>query len=218
MNSRLSEDDINQIASKTKLNSSLIMDYFQRFNKRFPNGYLNKQEFNEIALKLMIKNEITVESDEEKNSKLDLCKRIFDLCDCDYNGKIDFKEYFLHFFTRTKGDSQQKLELIFDIFDSDHNNQLDFNEIHTIVKLLLKLKHIDSDNENDMNDFNNFKAEIFKNQVCINLNLPISYHTSLYIMKKFDSNKNGKISKSEFIKGCVTEPKIRNFLTPIKFI
>lgn len=215
MDYELSEHDINQIVLRTKLNSNLIMDYYQRFKKRFPEGYINKEEFNEIALKIIVNDETSNDSDEEKALKADLCKRIFDLCDCDDNGSVDFKEYFVHFFTRTKGDYKQNLELIFDMFDADHNNQLDFNELHTIVKLLLKLKRIN--NENEMNEFKNFKMEIFKNQISINYKLPISYHASVYIMKTFDSNKNGKISKSEFIRGCVSEPNIRNFLTPIRF-
>ena len=187
----LSENELNQIVTQTKKNSNLVINYYKRFLIKFPNGYINKQEFSEIISKLIIDDQNNLEeSNEDKQLKIELCKQIFDLCDCDDNGKIDFKEYVIYFFTRSNGDSRQKLELIFDMFDTNRNNAIDFNELHTIIKLLLKLKRIDD----TANDFNNFKKEIFLSQICINHKLPFSYHVTVYIMKKFDLNKNAKIS------------------------
>jgi Ca2+-binding EF-hand superfamily protein len=187
----------------------LNKDYYNRFLQRFPNGYINKQEFNDIVSKVVIDEQNAQDSE----LKIYLCKRIFDFCDKDENGTIDFKEYFVNFFIRLKSDMKQKLELIFDMFDSNKNNAIDFNELHTFVQILLKLKQLE---DKSLNDLNNFKEEIFKNQISINYKLPFSYHVSLYIMKRFDSDKNGKISKDEFVNGCLENEKIKKFLIPLK--
>lgn len=123
------------------------------------------------------------------------------------------------FWARINGDEREKLSLIFDVFDVNRSGYLDFHEIHSIVKILFKLKLSDNQKIEDYNQ--NGKLNLNSNANYQNLffssNLPPSYHISMNIMKKFDTNMDAKLSCEEFVNGCLTYDSIRNFLTPLNF-
>ena len=37
-------------------------------------------------------------------------------------------------------------------------------------------------------------------------------------MQKLDANKNAKLTKEEFVDGCLSNENIRKFLTPLKIL
>ncbi len=148
-----------------------------------------------------------------------------------------FKEYLVLFWSRANGSSHDKLSLFFDMFDLNGNHYIDFHELHSIVKILLKLKYSDKNinkKNNEDDDDNNKNANFdytsqqkydnhnsidseLKNygRITYTSSLPPSYHIAMSIMKKFDLDRNAKLTKDEFIKGCDSNEDIKKFLTPL---
>ncbi len=104
------------------------------------------------------------------------------------------------------------------MFDLNNNGWIDFNELHTIVKALLKLKYsmADEDNRKEIDSqLFEFQELIFKDCVITNFKLPFSYNVAMYIMRKLDSTHNARLTKSEFVDGCLNCENIRKFLSPL---
>jgi hypothetical protein len=143
------------------------------------------------------------------------------------------------FWSRANGSSKEKLGLFFDMYDLNQSQYIDFHELHSIVKVLLKLKYsveespdskrekgqtlkesyvtTDASKSNDIQLLKNY------GHITYNSSLPPSYHIGLYffglksysysqsrfkikfslltiniamsIMKKFDLDRNAKLSK-----------------------
>ena len=91
----LNHKDLELLKDKTKLNQELIRTYFKQFTEKYPKGRINKKEFiNEIVFKLIIEDTPNGNEDLAKRSleKIKLSERLFDICDQDESGKVDFIE------------------------------------------------------------------------------------------------------------------------------
>jgi Ca2+-binding EF-hand superfamily protein len=208
--SKISQTDLNYIETNTNYDCDKIIDFYKKFNKKCPYGYLSREDFKDIFK--------TLSDSESKHEDL-MLDRLFQMCDVDSNGFIDFKEYIVLFWSKANGNLDDKLKFIFDMFDSDKSGYIDFYELHKIVKILYKLKN---NNKNEDEDEKNkmkisyYKAYINKNNDK-NLLTP-SYYISFDIMKKFDVSRNGMLSREEFISGCENHDEIRRFLTPLEVL
>ena len=229
----LTANDLNFIKNNTKLNSNSIFDFYKTFLSKYNNGCVNREEFSEILQRLIIADGVNDEKLE--NEKKIMCEIIFDLCDKDDNGFIDFKEYLVLFWSRANGTPRDKLSLIFDMFDLNGNDSIDFHEMHSIVKILFKLKYSQFSEETVKSQQQNMSTEAniellmladaapegptqMDGSFILNSTLPPTYHIAMNIMKKFDKDRNGRISKDEFIRGCMAHANIRKFLTPLKVL
>lgn len=215
----LNSDDLSMLKSKTKLNSNLIIGYFKQFLEKYPKGRIKKQEFiDDIVIKLIIDDtELLLdkkEKYEQQKEKIKLCERLFDICDQDESGAVDFIEYFILFWSRAKGNSFEKLTMMFEMYDLNGSGEIDFNELHSIVKTLLKLKY--SEEEINQKSDNEFETIVFQDQTQCNSKLPFSYNIAMYIMRKLDTNRNARLTKDEFVNGCLNNKSICGFLTPLK--
>lgn len=106
---------------------------------------------------------------------------------------------------KLKGSAEEKLSLIFDMYDLNSSGYIDFHELHSIVKVLFKLKYSSS-----------LETNFPIAGVPVNSNIPSTYYIAMAIMRKFDCNQNAKLSKDEFINGCLSHENIKVFLTPLK--
>lgn len=209
----LNKDDLNLLKKKTNIKQNVILEYYEKFRNQFPSGQVNREQFetlikNLIIVNFNVTNEDLVDTKEIESKKLDMCERLWKICDQDQNGYIDFKEYLVLFWTRLSGDETEKLSLIFDVFDENLSGYLDFHEIHSIVKIIFKLKFSEDCNDNKSH----------QSSLLYISDLPQSYYVSMNIMKTFDTDRNAKLSRAEFITGCLNHENIRHFLTPLKFI
>ena len=211
----ISKKDLHYIEERTRYDAEKIKKFYTTFIETYPHGYVNRDEFKNI-FKRLSENESLQNKNENDDS---MCDQLFQMCDVDSNGFIDFKEYFVLFWSRIANENlEEKLKFIFDIFDSDKSGYVDFYELHRIVKILFKFKNSDT-NEADM--VKNMKTSFYKayknttDNNSDNLLTP-SYYISFDIMKKFDTSRNGTLSREEFINGCKNHEQIRQFLTPLK--
>ncbi len=206
--SNLDQSELNYLKEKTNLSLQKILDYYRQFLSKYNNGCVNRQQFVEIIKKLFIdKNN----DDKNTNEKLAMCERLFDICDQDDDGTIDFKEYLVLFWSKVNGSPREKLSLIFDMYDLNSSGYIDFHELHSIVRVLVKLKFSSSGLVDDALHFPIIG-------VPANSTLPSTYHVAMEIMRRFDCNRNAKLSKDEFVNGCLSHENIKTFLTPLKVL
>ena len=111
-----------------------------------------------------------------------------------------------------QGTTVEKLTLMFEMYDQNGNDYIDFNELHSIVKVLLKLKYSNLES----GAINKFETLVFQDELVSSNKLPLSYNIAMYIMRKLDLNRNAKLSKQEFVDGCLGNEHLRDFLTPIR--
>ncbi len=222
----LNKEDLKFLKSKTNINQNTILRYYEKFTEKFPGGQINRLQFETLIKKMIIVNleqmeEKACDAGEIEKKKAEMCDRMWTICDHDEDGTIDFKEYLVLFWARINGDEKEKLSLIFDLFDTNRSGYLDFHEVHSIVKILFKLKYSENETNGDSRENSSFKGDSELKSYSPNLffssNLPLSYYISMNIMKKFDSNMDAKLSCDEFINGCLAYDAIRNFLTPLNF-
>ena len=84
---------------------------------------------------------------------------------------------------------------------------------------MFKLKFSDNQTNGVRNENNTLqsttKVTNYQTNLFFSSNLPQSYYISMNIMKKFDTNMDAKLSREEFVNGCLTYEFIRKFLTPL---
>ncbi|RNA28555.1 Neuronal calcium sensor 2 [Brachionus plicatilis] len=200
MEKSLRTSELNFMNQNTQFNSRTILEYYRKFLCRYNNGLVNREQFRLICENLII-------GKDDAEEKMSMINLLFDLCDKDESGYIDFKEYLVLFWSRIIGPEDQKLGLIFELYDLNNSGYIDFHEMHSIVKVLFKLKY---------SSYGPSDYSLFTNQEFISSNLPISYYIAMDIMKTFDLDRNGKLTKQEFIEGCLNHQNFRIFLSPLK--
>ena len=85
---KMNSSDFSYIEKNTSLNLDSIKDFYKKFLQKYTNGCVNREEFNSV-LKCLIVNY----KDEDENERLLMSNRLFDICDQDEDGYIDFKVY-----------------------------------------------------------------------------------------------------------------------------
>lgn len=224
---KLSQTDIKLIERNTRLSENSILDYYIKFLSKYNNGLVNREQFNQIIKKLFISNQTNDSAGKAREEGMkSMCERLFDICDHDEDGYIDFKEYLVLFWSRANGSDSEKLSLIFDMYDLNANGYIDFYELHSIVKILFKSKY-----DNQQDDYSNIEEStttttintqnrysLHSGAVMFNSSIPKTYYIAMNIMKTFDSDRNAKLTKEEFINGCLAHENIRKFLSPLKVL
>lgn len=96
---KIHREYLNKMKDITRRNSSLILNYYSLFILRYPDGRVTKEEFVEnIVYRLISEGEKFDEEinknaiDEINREKIRLSERLFDICDKDEDGKVDFLE------------------------------------------------------------------------------------------------------------------------------
>jgi Ca2+-binding EF-hand superfamily protein len=119
--------------------------------------------------------------------KLDDHKKFTDLIfksfDSDNDGVLTVNEILVGFAVITKGDVDRRLEYIFNIYDSDKNGELTIDEIKYGFKGVFIMSGVDA---------NDFVIETKANNK----------------MNKLDSDRDGTISKAEFIQAIKANKKL----------
>lgn len=212
--------ELNLIKKKTQIDEKIIYQYFEQFIKKFPSGFMTYNQFNDLLNMNCTFNENWIETDDDnyqnkiiQEIKSNVIRHLFNICDENDDGEINFYEYFVLFWWRINENLQNKLALTFEIFDHDNSGFINFHEMHEIVKILCKAA--DSGFKLKSNEM---KVEFIptNDTVLLNSRLEASHQITFNLLKKLDSNLDGKLRKEEFISGCLKYENIRNFLLPIK--
>jgi Ca2+-binding EF-hand superfamily protein len=114
------------------------------------------------------------------------CEYVFQAFDTDANGRVDFAEFLIAFWVRCNGTLREKLFWLFDVYDTDRSGFISMWEMARVLKLVFSFKNIQGD-------------AVLKTKE---------------IFGEIDRNKDGRLSRSEFIAGCTRDEKLRNLLSP----
>lgn len=92
---------IRKMKDLTRRNTSVVLSYYTSFVLQFPDGRMNRDQFlNKVVDNLVVqtdKGELV--SNKDKEAKIEIFSRLFDICDRNADGKVDLVEvtYFLNF-------------------------------------------------------------------------------------------------------------------------
>lgn len=84
----LNNEDLNYLNRKTKINQNKILDYYEKFIKKFPTGQINRSQFEALIKRMIIVNleqgDIkSTDSSEIEKKKNEMCDRVWAICDQD---------------------------------------------------------------------------------------------------------------------------------------
>lgn len=121
------------------------------------------------------------------------CEHVFRTFDSDNSGKIDFKEFLLAINITSAGKPEQKLEWAFSMYDVNGDGTIEPKEMTEIITAIYSMVGASlSYNDTDEDTPEKRTKEIFI---------------------KMDENKDGVLSKPEFIKGCMSDEFLYQMLT-----
>ncbi|PAA73150.1 hypothetical protein BOX15_Mlig017742g1 [Macrostomum lignano] len=119
----------------------------------------------------------------------EFCTHVFRTFDKDNSGKIDFKEFLLAINITSGGKPQEKLEWAFQMYDIDGNGRIEKAEMVEIIKAIYSMLGADE----------------------TNVDMSPEARTQ-EIFEKMDSNKDGVLSKDEFMQGCMADRQLYSML------
>lgn len=129
-------------------------------------------------------------TEKEKLSKI--TDHVFNCFDKDSNGTLSFSEFLIAYTLTTIGDPRKKLEFIFDFYDTDHDGIIKEKEFLHQIKV--------------MYDFRGKDKKEYPPEKC-----------AKDILAKIDVNGDGKLTKEEFIDGCLRNRNVYDLLSPFEF-
>ncbi|CAD5115075.1 DgyrCDS4091 [Dimorphilus gyrociliatus] len=120
------------------------------------------------------------------------CEHVFRTFDSDNSGRIDFKEFLLAINITSAGKPEEKLEWAFQMYDINGDGTIDVKEMVEIITAIYNMVSSSLAQNNPEDTPERRTAEIFD---------------------KMDENKDGVLSKEEFIKGCMNDQFLYQMLT-----
>ena len=120
----------------------------------------------------------------------DFCNHVFRTFDTDNNGYVSFKEFLLAINISSNGSAEEKLKWAFRLYDINGDGVINRCEMIIIVEAMFEML-----NEGQVQGKNNAKDRAKE------------------IFAKLDINGDFKLTREEFITGCLNDPQLSNLLT-----
>ncbi|CAF1061585.1 unnamed protein product [Didymodactylos carnosus] len=118
------------------------------------------------------------------------CEYVFRTFDTDSSGNIDFGEFLIAISITAQQDPKKKLEWAFSMYDIDRNGFIEKKEMKKIMDAIYDLLGEEKKGSNNPES----KVE--------------------QIFSKMDKNSDKKLSKEEFVNGCLADDHLRKLLAP----
>ncbi|CAF1339319.1 unnamed protein product [Rotaria magnacalcarata] len=118
------------------------------------------------------------------------CEYVFRTFDTDGSGNIDFGEFLIAISITAQQDPRKKLEWAFSMYDIDRNGYIEKKEMKKIMDAIYDLLGEEKRGSNS--------PEMKVDQ----------------IFSKMDINSDQKLSKDEFVSGCLQDDYLRKLLAP----
>ncbi|CAF0782730.1 unnamed protein product [Adineta ricciae] len=118
------------------------------------------------------------------------CEYVFRTFDNDSSGNIDFGEFLIAISITAQQEPKRKLEWAFSMYDIDRNGFIEKKEMKKIMEAIFDLLGEERKGNNS--------PELKVDQ----------------IFTKMDTNGDGKLSKEEFVNGCLQDDYLRRLLAP----
>jgi len=121
----------------------------------------------------------------------EFCEHVFRTFDTDNGGTIDFKEFLLAINITSSGKVGDKLNWAFSMYDIDGNGTIEKNEMVRIISAIYRMVG------NDLKEAPTETADQRTDKIFIQM----------------DKNKDGVLTKQEFIDGCLADDVLCSMLT-----
>ncbi|KAL7055621.1 hypothetical protein AAHC03_022737 [Spirometra sp. Aus1] len=119
----------------------------------------------------------------------EFCTHVFRTFDKDNSGKIDFKEFLLAINITSGGRPKEKLEWAYQMYDIDGNGTIERNEMVEIIRAIYSMLGADGSS-----------AELSPEA------------RTEEIFAKMDENKDGVLTRDEFMNGCLSDQYLLSML------
>jgi len=177
--SKLSPQDIRELASQTNCSHQEIKKFYKNFRKNQPDGKLSKKQFEDLYRRFF------PEGDAEK-----FAEHSFKTFDRDGDGTLDFQEFMLALsITTSRGTFQQKLRWAYNMYDMDGDGFITKVEMKEIMQAVYKMV-----GEENM-------LEFMGDEMTVDERVD-------EIFSKMDKDGNCQISTDEFFEGIKKDPKL----------
>ena len=177
----LTPSEIDFIISNTDFSAEQIQKWFAEFKMKCENCILNKEQFIQFYTDLM-----KMKDSKAQEYVSEFCEHVFNVIDADKYGYVDYGEFLVAFWVRSRGNLREKLSWLFDVYDVDRFGYLSQTKLINVIKLILGMKQI----RGNVN-------EIVK-----------------WIYKKVDRNADGRLTKNDFIALCTQDTYLRTLFSP----
>ena len=124
----LSEENIKTLSQSSGLEEIEIIQMFEDFLKRNPEGRLNQRDFRELMSQSLPGKDI---------SKME--KHVFRIYDSDNDGFINFEEFLCVFHIMSDGSNEEVLRKVFRVFDVNSDGRISRKEMTSLVKDMYSL-------------------------------------------------------------------------------
>ncbi|CAF2430051.1 unnamed protein product [Rotaria sp. Silwood2] len=193
----LTDNQIEMLISSTNFSAEQIREWHESFIRDYPSGKLDRKQFIEVYQKFY-----------PQGKASNFCSLAFKTFDRDNNGLtnfiskimieklfllgiIDFNEFLTAIVLTMSSELKDRLDLAFSIYDINGDGLLDKKELTHIIKLIY-----------EVNGKRKLKQDLEPQDI------------ARMIIDKFDIDGDRKLSRQEFIDGCLNDSQLRKLLTP----
>ena len=177
----VTDEDLEYIAKHTAATKEDVKEKFEIYLKNHPDGKISKTQF---------KNMMKTCYPDAKVDNLE--NHIFPMYDFNNDGKIDFQEFMIVLYIMSSGTREENLGQIFRVFDSNQDGTISKKEMERIVKDLYYLFQFDE----KVNKKSKTAKGMMKQK---------SKDMASKAFDEMDQDRDGKVSKEEFISACLAQ-------------
>merc|ERR1711902_74444 len=132
---KIPEEELKLLKEKTKLEENQIVEHYENFLEKHPNGTISKKAFNELLSECFT-----------KSSRKRIQDHLWRIYDLNMDGVVDFNEFLTVLQVMSHGTPEQNLKQIFRFFDVNMNGFIEKLEMDQVVRDLLEVDSITHSN------------------------------------------------------------------------
>lgn len=125
----LTPEEFEQLVRTTGFSNAEVHDFYEKFKKDFPKGFVDKKGFKAIYATMF----------PQGSGAEAFAEHIFRIYDVDGNGQISFQEFVSTINVSTKGSVEDKLRSSFRLFDADRSGFITQKELTGIIQVSLQV-------------------------------------------------------------------------------